>query len=157
MIVALEHGPGGPAKLSQVGGADAVKLVDAQADLAGKARFLEVGQNAAQLPAIAIPDAVGHDLVEAKSKLGRPATDGDQKFGIEKRLAAREAENADAVTGTRLRENAGPRQCRDDRSIRWARSNADRRDCTDTCRQRTGSWAERCECVAAPSCRFRGR
>src|SRR4051812_2917911 len=43
-----------------------------------------------------MPNAVGHDLVEAEIQFGRSAGQGEQEFGIQKRLAAGEAERADA-------------------------------------------------------------
>src|ERR1051326_5197950 len=44
-----------------------------------------------------MPDAVGRNLVEAKAKLGRSTRHGEDELGIEKRLAAGEAEDADAL------------------------------------------------------------
>ena len=41
---------------------------------------------------VAMPDAVGHEFVEAKAQKGRPFRDGNHELGIDERLAAGEAE-----------------------------------------------------------------
>ena len=45
---------------------------------------------------VAMPDAVGHQLVEAEAELGGPLRDRDEKLRVEERLAAGEAEDLDA-------------------------------------------------------------
>src|SRR5437899_56895 len=52
----------------------AVELVHAQPQLAVEARCCQVGQDGFQVAGIAIRDAVGHDLVEAKAEVACPAT-----------------------------------------------------------------------------------
>ena len=45
-----------------------------------------------------VPDAVAHDFVEAEAEFGGAATDRMHKLWIEKRFAARQAEDADALS-----------------------------------------------------------
>ena len=61
-----------------------------------------------QMCGVAVPDAIGHDLVEAEAQLRRPAGEGNHELRIEERLAAGEAEDVDAVTRGRPRGSAGP-------------------------------------------------
>src|SRR5258708_39281081 len=81
----------------EVSGADAVKFVDAQADLAGVSRILKIGQNGSEVGIVLKPDAVGDDLVETKTQLCRPAREGDDELRVEEGLPASEAEQLDAL------------------------------------------------------------
>src|SRR5438046_885715 len=74
----------------QVGRADAVKLINAEAELAGEACVFQIGQNGAQVRFVLKPDAVRYDLVEPEAKLGRAARQRDDEFGIKKRLSSGE-------------------------------------------------------------------
>ena len=56
----------------------------------------QVGEHRCEVRLVAMPDAVGHQLVEAEAELGGPAREGDQELGVEERLAAGEAEQLDA-------------------------------------------------------------
>jgi hypothetical protein len=104
--VAVEHPARSPAEAGQaLGVSGAVELVHAQAELARVAGASQVGQNAPQMRLGVIPDAVGHHLVEPKAELGPATGQGQQEFGVQERLAAGEAEHADAVSA-RLLEKA---------------------------------------------------
>ena len=45
---------------------------------------------------VAVPDAVRHDLVEAEAQFGATPTEGQHELRVQERLAAGEAEDADA-------------------------------------------------------------
>src|SRR5437763_642091 len=52
-----------------------------------------------------MPDAVGHELVEAETEFRGPFRQADEELGVEERLAAGEAERVDA-RGVRLFQKA---------------------------------------------------
>ncbi len=73
-----------------------VKLIDAQTEFAVEAGGKKLFKAPVQLGFVLEPNAIGHDLVEAETEFDRPAAECDQKFGVEKRLAAGEADDLDA-------------------------------------------------------------
>ena len=64
-------------------------------------------QHRFQVGGVAVPDAVGHDLVEAEAQLGGPAAQRLHELGIQERLAAGEAEDLDALGVGVLQEAQG--------------------------------------------------
>ena len=74
-----------------------MKLVHAQSQLAGKTRRGQFAQHCFQLAEFLEPDAVGHDLVEAKTQFGGATAHGVHKLGIEEWFAPGEAQSAYSV------------------------------------------------------------
>ena len=86
-----------PAELRQHAGMAAVEFVHAQADLAAETSVCQLRQGPFGMGRIMLPDAVGHDSVEAEAERGGPAAKRVQELRIEKRFTAAEAENSDAI------------------------------------------------------------
>src|SRR5439155_949234 len=96
-VIAVEYLTGRPAEMGEVARMAAVKLVNAQAQLAGEACLFQAAQDLDQMLIIFEPDAVGNDLVEAKSQRCRALGECEDELRIEERFAAGEAEDLDAV------------------------------------------------------------
>src|SRR5579875_1518465 len=106
-VIALENTARDAAKLGGLGRVPAVEFIDAQAELAAVAGRRQFAQHALQLDSIVIPDAVAHNLVEAKPQFGSTAAQRKQKFWIEKRLAAGEAKDGNALSVCVFQEALG--------------------------------------------------
>src|SRR5262249_2241602 len=64
---------------------------------AAVARAVQLAQHLRQMPLVAVPDAVGDDLVKTGTEGGCTPRQGDEKLRIQERFAAGEAEPLDAV------------------------------------------------------------
>src|SRR5207245_8254157 len=67
----------------------------------------EMGEDGIERNCVVEPDAVGHNLVKAAAQLGGAAAEGEEEFGIQKRLAAGEAEDADPIAIGVLQKSHG--------------------------------------------------
>ena len=73
MLSRSKTSPGDAAKLGRLRGVAAVELVHAQAELAAEAAAASSAQHRFQMRGVLVPDAVAHDLVEAKPQFGGAA------------------------------------------------------------------------------------
>jgi hypothetical protein len=74
-----------------------MKLVHAQPQFAVETGVGQLLQDILQVSSALKPDAVGHDLVEAEAKLSGPPADCQHELRINKRLAAGQTQDANAV------------------------------------------------------------
>ena len=73
-----------------------MELVDRQADLARVTGVAKLGEHRAEVAGVAMPDAVGHQLVEAEAQRRGPFRDRDEKLDVKEWFATREAQHLDA-------------------------------------------------------------
>jgi hypothetical protein len=90
-VVALKHGACRLAKSDQIGGVNAMKLVDTQAELARITGALQLGENRMKLSFILEPNAIGDNLVKTETQCRSATSDGENELRIKKWLAARES------------------------------------------------------------------
>src|SRR5438067_389477 len=85
-----------------------MKFIDAKTQLSRKSAGGQCSQLGLQVRLVRVPHSVGHDLVELKSKLRRPAAQPVQELRVKKRFAAGKAKDPNAISVSLFQEADGP-------------------------------------------------